>query len=185
MLTLTDAIATISAAYAPVSRVAHLCPYPSKSTTFSLSSIDLFFLLGTLLAVSGAALRKWCYITLGRHFTFEVCLLPHHELVTSGPYAWIRHPSYTGVHMVLFGATAVLGSRGAWASECGVLTTLGRGSSNRSAITIWAWLIAVFWVVKCSYAMGSALRRVEAEDHELKRRFGKVWEEYYHSCTVR
>jgi len=33
--------------------------------------------------------------TLGRHWAYEARLIQHHELITSGPYRFVRHPIYT------------------------------------------------------------------------------------------
>ena len=42
-------------------------------------------------------LRAWSVASLGRFFTVDVAIRSDHRLVTSGPYRWLRHPSYTGV----------------------------------------------------------------------------------------
>ena len=41
-------------------------------------------------------LRMYCYWVLGRHFTFSLMIKENHQLVTSGPYQYLVHPSYTG-----------------------------------------------------------------------------------------
>ncbi len=52
-----------------------------------------------LLFVAGLALRWWAILVLGRWFTVDVAIHADHQLVTSGPYRWVRHPSYTGAAM--------------------------------------------------------------------------------------
>jgi protein-S-isoprenylcysteine O-methyltransferase Ste14 len=37
----------------------------------------------------------------------------HHELVTAGPYAYVRHPLYTGLIVALAGTALVSGEYGA------------------------------------------------------------------------
>jgi len=37
-----------------------------------------------------------------------VTLLPEHRLIRSGPYRWIRHPSYLGQLMILVGLGAMM-----------------------------------------------------------------------------
>ncbi|KAI0311067.1 hypothetical protein OF83DRAFT_1177928 [Amylostereum chailletii] len=143
------------------------CPRPSPNPS-SLNVVSPLLLLGTLSTLCGAVLRKWCFATLGRLFTFEISIMPAHLLVTSGPYAYVRHPSYTGIFLTLGGATAVLGARGAWVRECGLLE--GEG--------VVAWVCAVLWIMKCGYAMLSTARRGPIEDEQLRKQFGKVWEEY-------
>lgn len=53
-------------------------------------------LVGVLLASLGLALRIWSIRTLGKFFTATVTIHSNHELIQSGPYGWIRHPSYVG-----------------------------------------------------------------------------------------
>jgi len=52
------------------------------------------------LFLSGVALRWWAILVLGRFFTIDVAIHEGHELVTRGPYRFLRHPSYTGVLLV-------------------------------------------------------------------------------------
>lgn len=54
------------------------------------------------LRVAGAALGilsipavYWVLTSLGKNVSETVLTKPHHELVTAGPYRWIRHPLYT------------------------------------------------------------------------------------------
>jgi protein-S-isoprenylcysteine O-methyltransferase Ste14 len=79
---------------------------------------------GLALMVAGIGLRAWSIVTLGRFFQYQIKVQPGHHVVTSGPYRFVRHPSYTGIAMVLAGialasgdvwsllAVAVLGGAG-------------------------------------------------------------------------
>ncbi|KAF9644887.1 hypothetical protein BDM02DRAFT_829359, partial [Thelephora ganbajun] len=49
------------------------------------------------------ALRLFSFRTLGRHFTYQLAILPSHKLVTTGPYAYIRHPSYVALPLIVSG----------------------------------------------------------------------------------
>ena len=42
-----------------------------------------------------ALFSAWVYHELGIHFSPGIRLLENHDLVTSGPYRWVRHPMYT------------------------------------------------------------------------------------------
>jgi len=46
---------------------------------------------------ASAALRVWSIVVLGRFFTVDVAIRDDHQLVVSGPFRVLRHPSYTGV----------------------------------------------------------------------------------------
>ncbi|GAB4373609.1 MAG: phosphatidylethanolamine N-methyltransferase family protein [Acidobacteriota bacterium] len=65
--------------------------------------------LATLLLLAGLALRFWAMAALGRLFTFNVAIRDRHELVSRGPYRWLRHPSYTGALMAFLALGLGLG----------------------------------------------------------------------------
>ena len=56
----------------------------------------------TLIAV-GIVLRAWAIFTLGRFFQYMIKVQPGHRVVTGGPYRFVRHPSYTGIALILIG----------------------------------------------------------------------------------
>ncbi|KAI0325576.1 ICMT-domain-containing protein, partial [Cubamyces sp. BRFM 1775] len=127
--------------------------------------------LGAALALLGAALRVACFRALGPLFTFELTISPTHRLVTDGPYAWVRHPSYAGVYAVLLGASAVMVAPGAWLREAWLAPSLVLG-------TVLAWVFVAFWTTKVVYALRSTNRRLGTEDAELRRVFGAQWEDW-------
>jgi protein-S-isoprenylcysteine O-methyltransferase Ste14 len=65
---------------------------------------------GVVLTATGLVIQNWAIVTLGRWFTLRVAVLPGHELVRSGPYRRLRHPSYTGLLMWLLGVPLAFGS---------------------------------------------------------------------------
>lgn len=65
-------------------------------------------LLGSLVALSGVALREWAILTLGRLFTQSVMIREQHAVVATGPYRWLRHPAYTGTLLTLVGLMLTL-----------------------------------------------------------------------------
>ena len=54
------------------------------------------------------ALRTWAILTLGRLFKFVVVIQEGHQVVASGPYRLLRHPSYTGALVAFLGIGIVL-----------------------------------------------------------------------------
>lgn len=62
-----------------------------------------FWIGGLALMCLGAALRRWAIVTLGRLFSGSITIQRDHHIVTTGPYRWLRHPSYTGGWMVMVG----------------------------------------------------------------------------------
>ena len=61
------------------------------------------FVAGLVLMIAGLALRWYSIWVLGASFTCEVSTRPGQEVVESGPYRWIRHPSYTGGLLTVLG----------------------------------------------------------------------------------
>ena len=58
---------------------------------------------GIVLIVTGVAVRAWSIASLGRFFQYQIEIQPGHRVVTTGPYRYVRHPSYTGVALCLAG----------------------------------------------------------------------------------
>ncbi len=65
-------------------------------------------------AALGLAIAVWARIALGRNWSGEITLKEDHELVTSGPYAAIRHPIYTALILLFLGLALYIASAGAW-----------------------------------------------------------------------
>jgi protein-S-isoprenylcysteine O-methyltransferase Ste14 len=79
---------------------------------------DVVRYLGAAIYVVGIALRLAPVFVLGRRFSGLVAIQEGHELVTGGLYRVIRHPSYLGVLLGLFGWALV------FRSAIGVLVSL-------------------------------------------------------------
>ncbi|AOS00700.1 DUF1295 domain-containing protein [Xanthomonas oryzae pv. oryzae] len=65
---------------------------------------------GCALIGSGLALRVWAIQVLARWFTVDVTIQPDHQLMRSGPYRWLRHPSYTGALLAFHGLALGMGN---------------------------------------------------------------------------
>lgn len=65
---------------------------------------------GATIIAAGAALRLWAIATLAEHFRYELRVDEHQELVRSGPYRLLRHPSYTGLVLIGAGIAVCFGS---------------------------------------------------------------------------
>lgn len=66
--------------------------------------------LGVLLCVAGLAFAIWARVHLGKNWGMPMTLKENPELVTSGPYRFIRNPIYTGMLFAMFGSALVIGS---------------------------------------------------------------------------
>jgi protein-S-isoprenylcysteine O-methyltransferase Ste14 len=61
------------------------------------------FALGLVLMLVGLVLRWWAISVLGRSFTVTVGTQAEQRVVESGPYQFVRHPSYTGSLLTIAG----------------------------------------------------------------------------------
>ena len=65
---------------------------------------------GVLLAVAGLSFRIWSIRTLGKCFTATVKINSDHELIETGPYRFVRHPSYLGATVAVTALPIVYGA---------------------------------------------------------------------------
>ena len=72
--------------------------------------VDLARVAGIAIFVVGAALRWYAIFYLGRYFTIDIRVAEHQRVVDTGPYRFIRHPSYTGAFMQFLGLALCIGN---------------------------------------------------------------------------
>jgi len=74
---------------------------------FALSGITLMpnwvFYLGIMIMVLGIIVRQWSIAILGRFFSPTIGVQEGQNVVDRGPYRLVRHPSYTGILLILVG----------------------------------------------------------------------------------
>ncbi|KAB2058597.1 hypothetical protein ES319_A11G244300v1 [Gossypium barbadense] len=85
--------------------------------------------LGLAMLVVGEIVRKLAIVTAGRSFTHLIRVYheDHHKLVTSGVYAFVRHPSYCGFLIWSVGTQIML---------CNPIATVG------FAVVVWRFFAA-------------------------------------------
>lgn len=64
---------------------------------------------GIALTWVGTAVAMWARYCIGEYWSARVTLKEGHQLIRSGPYAYVRHPIYTGMLLGCIGAALVLG----------------------------------------------------------------------------
>ena len=62
------------------------------------------FWAGAALTAAGLLFTVWARVHLGTNWSGTVTLKRGHELITSGPYAYVRHPIYTGLLLAFLGS---------------------------------------------------------------------------------
>jgi protein-S-isoprenylcysteine O-methyltransferase len=60
-----------------------------------------------ILCAAGIAFAIWGRRLLGANWSTSPSVREGHQLITSGPYGWVRHPIYTGVLIALLGTALV------------------------------------------------------------------------------
>ena len=63
--------------------------------------------IGALLFACGIALAVWARLHLGRNWGMPMTQRAEPELVTSGPYRFVRHPIYSGLLTAMLGTALV------------------------------------------------------------------------------
>ena len=61
------------------------------------------FAIGFVILLAGLVLRGWSIKTLGGYFTGSVKVSADQPVITAGPYRVLRHPSYTGLLLIMTG----------------------------------------------------------------------------------
>ena len=104
------------------SRLSHIVPLAIAVFLFGVQKTRIAFLgerflplatwpfwLGLLLTAGGLLFTVWARLDLGRNWSGTVTIKKEHELITSGPYAVVRHPIYTGLLLAFLGSALALG----------------------------------------------------------------------------
>ncbi len=122
--------------------------------------------IGALLGMAGGLIRLSCHRSLGRLFTWEMSVRDDHQLITSGPYSVVRHPSYTGLALIACGNIVLFASKGTYFVEAGLWNTV---AGKVVACSVSAYLTLVTLTLSA---------RARQEDVMLRKEFGAQWDEW-------
>ncbi|KIJ18334.1 hypothetical protein PAXINDRAFT_9404 [Paxillus involutus ATCC 200175] len=145
---------------------------PQRALTH-ISSLTPTFLAGSVLSIIGNLLRIHCYRTLGKMYTFELSIRKEHKLITSGVYAIVRHPSYTGGICTRLGLLLYVLSPNSWLVACSPPFPDHPGSKTR--------MMNVLGCICVSVLVGivvGLVQRMNNEDEMLEKNFGEEWKEW-------
>jgi protein-S-isoprenylcysteine O-methyltransferase Ste14 len=74
------------------------------------------YAVGVTLVFLGLTFAVWARRHIGSNWSGTVTVKEDHVLICSGPYAWVRHPIYTGLLAAILGTAIARGElRGVWA----------------------------------------------------------------------
>ena len=124
-----------------------LLAYKVPATTI-ISGSMFFFWLGIFLLYAGIALRFYAIAVLGAFFTTSVAVASKQTVIETGPYRFIRHPSYTGF----------------------LLTWLGLGLSLTNN---WLSLLVMMGCALIGFSY-----RIRVEERVLQEQLGLPYQEY-------
>jgi protein-S-isoprenylcysteine O-methyltransferase len=86
---------------------------------------------GIALFAVGLILRWYAIAWLGRFFTVNVAIAADHRVVDTGPYRYVRHPSYTGVLLAFVGYGIALAN---WLSLLAVTVPIAAAFMRRISV---------------------------------------------------
>src|SRR5262245_35091312 len=108
----------------PVSRLSYVVPLVLAGVLLAVPALDIPLLggrflpasaarvwgaIGIVITLSGLLFTVWARIHLGRNWSGTVTIKEGHELITSGPYRFVRHPIYTGLLLAFTGQAIAVG----------------------------------------------------------------------------
>lgn len=79
---------------------------------FDILRVENIYLQGFALVIysAGLILRYWSLILLGNHFSRNVEVSKDQELISHGPYKYVRHPLYTGLFLLTIAVPLFVGN---------------------------------------------------------------------------
>lgn len=96
-----------------VAAIILLARMPSARTFFEqqqpIGVDSILGVSGLIVCFAGFALAVWARLHLGRNWGMPMSLKEGHELVTTGPYRYVRHPIYSGILLAFLGSALVAG----------------------------------------------------------------------------
>jgi protein-S-isoprenylcysteine O-methyltransferase len=103
----------------------------SRMPWAAIGAARVAFWTGCALFGLGLALRWYSISYLGRFFTVNVAIHSGHEIIDTGPYSRIRHPSYSGALLAFLGLALTLTN---WVSLVLVMVPIFWAFGRRIAI---------------------------------------------------
>lgn len=106
-----------------------LGPRPPAYTVHYSRGLMLF--LGSVTMFLGISLRVFSVLALGKYFRTTVMIQKGQTIVQTGPYKYIRHPSYLGTLITVFGFGLVVDN---WFTICAMLAVMFYGIAQRITV---------------------------------------------------
>jgi protein-S-isoprenylcysteine O-methyltransferase Ste14 len=78
---------------------------PAKDSNYLVINNSAVRVIGFVLFLLGLTTIVWARANLGKNWGFPMSQKANPELITSGPYQFVRHPIYAGILLSLLGTT--------------------------------------------------------------------------------
>lgn len=148
-----------------------LCPN-SENLSTSLFTWSSYTTVAVAMIIVAAPIRLLAFRQLGQNFTFR--LAKPQELITTGLYAYIQHPSYTTNWLILVSNMALL-LRLDGVAGCVLPSLVVRWGMGSGGIGLWSALLVLLGYL----GLQALWIRVKDEEAMLKSEFGREWEDYH------
>jgi protein-S-isoprenylcysteine O-methyltransferase Ste14 len=84
-----------------------VAPYSESHNLFLMNGGDALRYFGLIVFLIGYLLMVWAPLHLGKQFSAYITIQKGHELITNGPFRYMRHPRYSGLVWWVFGVALV------------------------------------------------------------------------------
>ncbi|GJJ70308.1 hypothetical protein EMPS_02657 [Entomortierella parvispora] len=81
---------------------------------WQLIELETWQVVMTIVSVLSSLFRLWSFVTLDRFFTYALFIHKDHKLVSTGPYKYLRHPSYLGLVTTISVSYLLMLHQGLW-----------------------------------------------------------------------
>ena len=75
-----------------------------------LPSTSAWLMTGLAIEVAGLGVTVWARVVLGKNWSARIATGGNQQLVTDGPYQFMRHPIYAGLFVAFVGTTLAMGT---------------------------------------------------------------------------
>ena len=84
-----------------------IAPYSDSHNILTINGGDILRYFGLIIFLVGYIFMIWAPLHLGKQFSWLVTVQEEHELVTDGPFRYMRHPRYSGIIQWVFGVALI------------------------------------------------------------------------------
>ena len=84
-----------------------IAPYSDSHNFLTINGGDILRYFGLIIFLVGYIFMVWAPLHLGKQFSWLVTVQEEHELITDGPFRYMRHPRYSGIILWIFGVALI------------------------------------------------------------------------------